>query len=166
MIYKNGVEPIPEIVFHERKEIIKEIKKVLSENEGNVDIPIKRGFVLRKSYLNVEFLKPKKIEYSFLIEKPCIFDCEYFYLNFLGDTRNRNVYKEDYPLTIRNYSSGDKYTIKNYVVSVRRLFIDWKMPLSLRQRWPIILNKNGKIIYIPRYKRDFIIDDKVNFYVK
>ena len=145
---------------------VKEIQKILLEKTGNIDIPIRRGIVLRKSYSKLEVLSPKRISYSYLINEPSIFDCEYFYLDFTGDTHNRNVSKDDYPLTIRNYRRGDKYQIKNYSVSVRRLFIDWKMPLSLRQKWPIIVNKEGKIIYIPRYQKDFVATSETNFYVK
>ena len=144
----------------------KEIEKILLKKTGNIDIPIRKGIVLRKSYSKVEVVSPSKVAYAYVITGPSIFDCEYFYLDFTGNTNNRNVSKDDYPLTIRTYHRGDKYKIKDYLVSVRRLFIDWKMPLSLRQRWPIILNNEGKIIYIPRYQKDFVPDKETNFYVK
>lgn len=159
------VKKVNESMFVSLKQT-KEIRHNLRRVSGNVDIPIRHGVVLRRSYSHIEFTKPGSVTYSYVIEKPCVFDCEYFHLDFIKDASDRNVYNEDYPLTIRNYRSGDKYTIRNYVVSVRRLFIDWKMPLSLRQRWPIILNKDGKIIYIPRYKKDFVVTNNVNFYVK
>ena len=72
----------------------------------------------------------------------------------------------DYPLTIRTYQPGDKTIISNYQVLVRRLFIDWKMPLYLRKRWPLFVNKDNKIVYIPRYKSNFEVSDSPNFYVK
>ena len=144
----------------------KEIEKILLKKTGTVDVPIRNGIVLRKSYFRVEVVSPSKIAYAYVITGPSIFDCEYFYLDFTGNTNNRNVSKDDYPLTIRTYHRGDKYRIKDYIVSVRRLFIDWKMPLSLRQRWPIILNNEGKIIYIPRYQKDFVPTSETNFYVK
>lgn len=145
---------------------VKEIGLILRRKIANVDIPLKKGIVLRKSYSRVEVVSPSKVAYAYVITNPSIFDCEYFYLDFTGNTNNRNVSKDDYPLTIRTYHRGDKYKIKDYSVSVRRLFIDWKMPLSLRQRWPIILNNEGKIIYIPRYQKDFVPDKETNFYVK
>ena len=145
---------------------IREIKNILKKNNGNIDVPINHGIDLRRSYNNISFVKPNSISYSFIIDKPMELDTEYFYLNFLGDTSNRNIKSEDYPLTIRNYRKDDKYFIKNYAVSVRRLFIDWKMPLSIRQKWPIIVNKDGKIIYIPRYRKDFKITKDLNFYAK
>ena len=145
---------------------INEIRKILYKKTGNIDIPIRRGVVLRKSYSKVEVVNPEKVSYAYIITGPSIFECEYFYLDFTGDTNNRNVSKDDYPLTIRTYHRGDRYKIKNYTVPVRRLFIDWKMPLSLRQKWPIIVNKEGKIIYIPRYQKDFVPTKGTNFYVK
>ena len=144
----------------------KEIGKILFKKTGNIDIPIRRGVVLRKSYSAIEILNPQKTSYSYVISEPSVFECEYFYLDFTGDTRNRNVSLDDYPLTIRTYHRGDLYQIKDYMVSVRRLFIDWKMPLSYRQKWPIILNKDGKIIYIPRYQKGFTPTEETNFYVK
>ncbi len=142
------------------------IRLVLNNSNGNIDIPLQYGIILRKSYDKIELVKPLRVHFNFVLNEPCEMDNEYFHLNFLGDTSNRNVKLDDYPLTIRTYQKGDKYQIKNYVVSVRRLFIDWKMPLSLRMRWPIIVNKDGVIIYIPRYRWDFIPDKNCNFYIK
>lgn len=147
---------------------IKEIKKILLSGQGNIDIPIKKNTYFRLSYERLDCAKlgNNKISYEFIIEKPKELDCEYFYLNFLNDSENRNVHLSDYPLTIRNFRKGDKYQIKDYEVQVRRLFIDWKMPISLRERWPIIVNKDNKIIYIPRYQKDFAPTMNCNFYVK
>ena len=144
----------------------KELRKILSIKSGNVSVPITLNVVFRKSYQKVAFVKLINVKYQYIIDKPTLFDCEQFFLDFTGDTTNRNVKLEDYPLTIRTYRSGDKYVIKNYVVTVRRLFIDWKMPLAKRETWPIIVNKDGKIIYIPRYRDDFKVTDDLNFYVK
>ena len=144
----------------------KELRKILSIPSGNISVPIGLNLVFRKSYKRVEFVRLINYKYQYVIEKPTIFDCEQFFLDFSGDTSNRNVTLEDYPLTIRTYHPGDKYMIKNYLVSVRRLFIDWKMPLTKRETWPIIVNKDGKIIYIPRYSDDFKVTENLNFYVK
>ena len=78
----------------------------------------------------------------------------------------RNIHDSDYPLTIRTYEKDDTYQIKNYNVPVRRLFIDWKMPTRIRKIWPLVINNKGKIIYIPRYRDDFVPDENCNFYVK
>lgn len=45
-----------------------------------------------------------------------------------------------------NYKKG-KETFK-----VNREFISWKLPTSLREIWPGIFNKEGELIYLPRYQ--------------
>ena len=144
----------------------KEILHILKHKNANVDIPLTRGYHFRKSYDHIEVIKPHKKQYCFVLEKPTIMDNEYFFLDFTRGAENRNIKEEDYPLTIRTAQKNDEYTIKDYKVKVRRLFIDWKMPLSLRERWPVIVNKDGIIKYIPRYQKDFIPSNSVNFYVK
>ena len=56
--------------------------------------------------------------------------------------------------------------INGYEVKAKRAFIDWKMPLFVRKQWPVILNKENKIIYVPRYQKGYKRDKKSNFYVK
>ena len=143
-----------------------EILKAIESDKSNVEIKLTRGLIFEKSYGRVSIYKDKKCDYSYRIDSPIELDTEYFYLNFLGDSSNRNVTPSDYPLTIRNAKANDTYVIKDYRVKVNRLFIDWKMPPHLRKRWPVILNKENKIIYIPRYQKSFVVLNNTNFYVK
>ena len=153
--------------FEVSKKLSVQIRKVLTADKPNIISPVSSSMVFVKEYEYCCFdLNEESLEYVYSLEEPGILNNEYFYLNFTGDTSNRHVTLDDYPLTIRNANKDDVYTILNYPVKVRRLFIDWKMPISLRKRWPIILNKDNKVIYIPRYQKDFIPDEKCNFYVK
>ena len=145
-----------------------EVAKVLVSKKPNVSIFMEKyNVVIEKTYdrLFVKSHEPRD-SYSFIISEPSIIDNDYFFANFLSDTKNRNITLSDFPLTIRSFKPNDKYKIKDYEVLVRRLFIDWKMPMSIRAYWPIILNKEGKIIYIPHYQKDFVPDENTNFYVK
>ena len=120
-----------------------------------------------KSYDLAEIkMVPKETNYAFIIEKPCKFECEYFVLDFTKGATNRNVNDSDYPLTIRNALKEDKVKIKDYYVSMRREFINWKMPNDLRSKWPVILNNKNEIIYVPKYNVNFKPDLDTNFYVK
>ena len=150
------------------KENVGEIRKVLLSKKPNIFFKIKRGLYLIKEYDTVSFSKSeqKHIKYSYLLCNPGKLNTPYFSLDFLEDTSNRNVSLDDYPLTIRNSKDGDQTVINGYKVLVRRLFIDWKMPLSLRKKWPVLVNKNGEIIYVPRYKKEFKPDKNCNFFVK
>ena len=166
--YLNNLANKDKYEFNITYKQIVEIRKVLSSENPNVLLLLNKGkFVLVKSYGYIKIV-PNDIfsAYSYVVEKPQIMDNAFFYANLLGDTSNRNIKPSDYPLTIRTYRKGDKYLIKDYYVQVRRLFIDWKMPVDVRNRWPIIVNKDGMIIYIPRYKASFKPEKDSNFYVK
>ncbi len=144
-----------------------EVMKTLHSEKPNVRIDLSQGFYIEKAYDELHFGREKDSKgFCFTMDEPSLMDNDFFYADFRGDTKNRNITSADYPLTIRTYKPGDKYQIKDYLVQVRRLFIDWKLPVDLRKRWPLIVNKDGKIIYIPRYQKDFIPDNLSNFYVK
>ncbi|MBO7614735.1 MAG: tRNA lysidine(34) synthetase TilS [Bacilli bacterium] len=146
---------------------VKEFRNVLLSDKPNVTIKLKNGLFFVKSYDLAEIkMLPKETNYAFIIDKPRKFECEYFVLDFTKDTSNRNVKADDYPLTIRNASKEDKVKVKDYYVSMRREFINWKMPNELRAKWPVIVNKDGEIVYVPRYNVNFKPDLNTNFYVK
>ena len=150
------------------KQNVGQVIKVLSSNKPNGQFKIKEGLFVIKEYdfFDLSDSKLDQVQYSFLVNSPSKLETEFFYLDFSEDASNRNVHSFDYPLTVRNAKSSDEYVINGYKVSVRRLFIDWKIPYRKRLIWPVILNKDGKCIYIPRYQKDFIPDSNCNFYVK
>lgn len=141
-----------------------EIRKVIFSKKSNIILPIDSSLIFVKSYKKIQLMRDDKISFEYLIECPCKLDTPYFYLDFTKGAENRNV--TSYPFIIRNPMQGDKYRIKGYYKTLKRLFIDWKMPIILRKRWPIFVNMDGFIFYVPRYRSDFIIDKKINFYVK
>ena len=143
-----------------------ELRKIFLSDKANISVNVS-NLLLVKSYDSF-YLEDadQAVNYEYKITEPTELDNEYFYLDFRGDTSNRNVSLDDYPLTIRNAHSDDTYIIKGYEKKIKRLFIDWKMPILIRKRWPVILNKNGQIIYIPRYRNDFVKEEKCNFFVK
>jgi len=143
-----------------------EIRKIFNSDKANVTVDVS-GLKLVKSYESFDlFSDCDECKFSYEIKEPTVLDTPYFYLDFTGDASNRNVKLEDYPLTVRNARSDDTYIISGYSKVLRRLFIDWKVPLPLRKRWPVIVNKDGIIIYVPRYQKNFEADAKCNFYVK
>ena len=143
-----------------------EISKIIHSSKPNVILYYK-DYSFIKEYDSIYFKKEEEnTTYSYVVFSPSKLDTPYFYLDFTGDTSNRNVSLDSYPLTIRNANPKDKVKIKDYYKECRRLFIDWKMPMSLRKRWPIIIDKNNEVIYIPRYQSDFVVGKNLNFYVK
>ena len=163
-IVKRGRELKPDFTMSRNQG--SEIRKIFQSDKANVSVNVS-DLTLVKSYDSFQFVdQNKEVNFSYQIEEPCVFDTEYFYLDFTGDASNRNVSKEDYPLTIRNAQPNDVYLIKGYEKQLRRLFIDWKVPVPLRKRWPVIIDKKGTVIYVPRYQKDFKKENNCNFYVK
>jgi tRNA(Ile)-lysidine synthase len=69
-------------------------------------------------------------------------------------------------LTIRNARNGDTLSVEGGRKTIQRMFLDWKMPTELRHKWPLIVNNKGQIIYVPRYKENFVDDGTYNLVVK
>ena len=144
-----------------------EIVKILKSDKPNIALTVAgKQAVIFKSYNQLLIEKNNSNFDSIFVEKPCVIDTQFLFCDLIKEGSKRNIKESDYPLTVRCYKQGDRYQIANYEVSVRRLFIDWKMPLNLRKRWPLFVNKDNKIVYIPRYRGDFKIENSPNFYVK
>ena len=76
---------------------------------------------------------------------------------------DRGIDKSTQSYIVKNINKNDTLIIKNYSATIRRLFIDWKMPHYLRKVWPGIYDKNGNLIYVPRYRKVFKDDHKSKF---
>ena len=59
------------------------------------------------------------------------------------------------PLYVRNRKDGDKIEVKNLNGNkkIKDLFIDLKIPLSIRHTYPIIVDSNDVIIWVPGLKK-------------
>lgn len=171
LTYKYAINELA-IEALEKAEISKgqasEILKILKSNKPNIIAHIHDNLYLIKEYdeVHFEYGHPEYQSYFHILKEPGKLDTPVFYLDFSKDASNRNVKKDDYPLIIRNAKEDDEITINGYKVTARRLFIDWKMPKSVRSFWPIILNKFNKVVYLPRYQKDFVPEENSNFYVK
>ncbi len=129
---------------------IREIKRLIRSQKAHAKMLLDPPYYLLKSY---DYLSLSKFgddfHYEFIVEAPRIIDNEYFYLNLTTDTSKINVFDYSYPLIIRTFQPGDVIKFGKIHKSVRRIFINRKIPLDKRKRWPLIVDKNGNIIYIP-----------------
>jgi tRNA(Ile)-lysidine synthase len=95
-----------------------------------------------------------------LIEKPVI--THHSYAVFNAD-------KLKWPITIRSRKTGDRMTLKGMSGSkkLKSIFIDSKVPLPERDKWPVITDGEGCIIWLPGLKKssDEGMDDKANHYI-
>ncbi|HPY79967.1 MAG TPA: tRNA lysidine(34) synthetase TilS [Bacilli bacterium] len=156
------VKPDFEISFS----CVQQIRKCLESEKPNIEMKV-NGLLFKKTYGVCCFtLTILPSDYHFLMESPSLLDTPFFFADFRKEYSNRKIKIEDFPIEIRNPNKDDETYIKGYKVKIRRLFIDWKMPIDLRSRWPVIVNKDGMVIYVPRYRIDFSPTKNENFYVK
>lgn len=141
---------------------------ILLENK-NIYHPISRDFA--KEFINV--LKAKKnwhlklskniylcIDYGYVnvyeIKLPNykfkINEIEpYFKLNQKSDLYEKIM--NEIECIKCDLSTTESYKLPNGTTKkIGRCFIDWKMPYVYRILWPGIYDKNGKLIYVPRYQ--------------
>ena len=97
----------------------------------------------------------EEVAYEYVLDKPGTLKNDHFELDFTMGAEDRGIKESDYPLTIRTAKPSDRFMVHGYLESVHLLYSTWKMPPRLRGLWPIFINKDGKVVYVPRYRRYF-----------
>lgn len=137
-------------------EDIASIREFCLGGKPNDVFPLKDGYALVRDYDTLTFEKDVNvIRYTYALSGPEKLETKEFSLDFTMGAEDRGIHAEDYPLTIRTAIQGDQVKVHGYMEPVRKLYSQWKMPIDLREIWPIFLNKDGKIIYVPRYRKVF-----------
>lgn len=146
---------------------IQEIRQALRSDKSIIEIKLSNKLFLMKDYGEVRFVdKEKTITYRYELNKGDHINDNLFEIDFSNGQEDRNINDADYPLLIKPVDKDDFLRIKDYECKVRRLFIDWKLPHHLRDSWPGIYNKDGKLIYVPRYRKDFVDNHTSTFVIK
>ena len=143
------------------EKFINEIKKAF-ESKTNHRVEITKCIWLELDYGEVYLVNTTKVK-GYENEFVKIFSNCFIDLDFSMGAEDRNIADVEAKYFIKNCSKNDKTIIKNYKSSIHRLFIDWKMPLYLREVWPGIYDENGMLIYVPRYRKNFKDEHKSKF---
>lgn len=138
---------------------INEIYKICLSRKKNVMIPITDKICLFKEYNEIVFRKLEKNNYFYIIRKPGKLITNEFIINF---SKNND---KSYPIIVRPISHNDKIMIGSCFHKVNRFFINWKVPIYFRERWPVFCNLKNEILYVPKYNVNFI-DSKSRLIVK
>ena len=101
----------------------------------------------------IKTVNQDKYEYNNIEEKENDFD------QFFIDIRSLNIKEFNFPLTIKTVEDNMEFSTNIINKSVTSFIKSQKVPLYLRKVYPVILNKDNKIIYVPFYKD--ILDKKI-----
>ena len=137
-------------------EEIADIRRMCLAPQPNLSKKLKGDWYLMKEYdILTVGRDPKALPYTYVLEAPGELHTPQFDLDFSMGAEDRGIKPEDYPLTIRSALPTDNYVIHGYLEKVRALYSTWNMPVAIRSLWPVFINKDGKIIYVPRYRIQF-----------
>ncbi len=93
----------------------------------------------------------KEEDYCFVLDKIEYFKTKHFKISKKGSSVEAVCLKEsDFPITIRNYKTGDSIKLRYGTKKINRFFIDRKISSKDRKMWPIMFNKDGSAILVPK----------------
>ena len=142
-------------------------QKSFQSSHANIAQKLIGTIYLVKSYSKVYLLDFSQFsDYEYVVDRPGDYEFEFVSFGFDENMKDRNLTCNDFPLKIRPVNSKEKYKVGDHYSEVRRLFIDWKMPHFLRGWWPGIYNKNGELVYIPRYRETYTDKHLSKFIIK
>ena len=142
------------------------IKNLIYSNKANSYVYLPNNIKVIKSYDELTISKDTDLTCCYEIE---ISDYVHLPNNkcievILNTDKNDNCYsrlaimgeeKIKLPLTVRTRRSGDKMLVKgmNKYKKVKDIFIDAKIPISERDIWPVVVDANNNIVWIPGVKK-------------
>ncbi len=137
------------------------ILDLINSDKPNSKIILPNGYIAEKSYNDFRIIKNKKLEdYRIKLEDKTKLNNGYiFFLENSNDTSNfitrLNSKELTLPLFVRNRCDGDKIEVKNLngTKKIKDIFIDSKIPVSTRNSYPIVVDSNNKVIWIPGIKK-------------
>ena len=133
------------------KDIIKKIK-----SKKNIIIELDDEYSLVKEYSKIKKVKIDNSEYSYVLDHLEYLDTEYFWISNVGDGKHRLLVKHsDFPLTVRNAREDDVVYMKHGTKKINRVFIDSKIGIQNRKRWPVVVNKDGIILLVSGLTKNY-----------
>jgi tRNA(Ile)-lysidine synthetase-like protein len=144
------------------KEIIRQLKAI-----NNGMIPLKNKYYLQIHQSTVSLKENLSYEYAITFDKIEGVHTPWFSIKEQGPRMCAlTVGEDDFPITIRNWHPGDAIEMRFGTKKVARWFIDRKIPADQRKSWPVVCNKDDKVILVPEMGCDVVhYSDNPNMFV-
>lgn len=93
----------------------------------------------------------KDVSYAYTYDQIVFEKTPYFCISRIGSSVEAlTLYETDFPITIRNAKKGDQIQLRFGSKKLNRWFIDRKIPKKERKVWPVVVNKDGNVILVPK----------------
>ena len=152
------------------KEHVKSMQKLILSNKANSVLNFPNNKRIVKAYSKILLEENKYNCEAYRIELKDGFTFEENELVFLDETNENNnniikLLKDEIklPIYVRSRKDGDVIFGKgmNGKQKVKDIFINKKVPKDLRDTWPIVVDKDDNVLWIPKLKKS-IFDKKNN----
>ena len=153
--YKDDIKKINDI--H-----VNEILKAINDSKPNIEIKLPNKINLIKSYNSIYFDKEKSYNsYCFLFNNYLSLPNNYCITKAenISDRSNftimLNSKEVKLPLYVRNKKDGDVIEILNLggKKKIKDIFINEKIPKQIRNSYPLLIDSDGNILWIPGIKK-------------
>lgn len=132
--------------FSIRASFLKKVMLIFQSHKPNLSIKMTDSWLIEKAYDRFWLIQQSNLQsYDYYNPKGTI---NMHYLTIHMDA----LPLKNAPYQLRSCLPTDKVKIQGYQKSFRRLAIDWKMPKFLRKIWPVFLDQNHDIVWLPRYQ--------------
>ncbi len=176
-IQKNILYILLNDIYNNQSNITKEkhienILKIINSNKPNLQINLPHNIVVIKSYNNLNFKKDIQIK-SYIIPLKSyneigniILKIEKFENSDGNDICRLNKKNIKLPLYIRNRKNGDYIILKglNQKKKISDIFIEKKIPKEKRNNYPLLVDDNDNILWIPNIKKSKFNSSKNEMY--
>ena len=141
-------------------------------NQSNKSIDLNNNYQGINSYGKIYIKKKEnKVLEEIILNKDIVLDnFEFYYNSKDGDNTNSCIYllssEINLPLKVRPINNGDKMQVKNLNGSkkVSDIFIDSKLPKEKRSTYPVLVDSNNTVLWIPNIKKSQFSKDKSEKY--
>lgn len=141
-------------------------------NQSNKSIDLNNNYQGINSYGKIYIKKKEnKVLEEIILNKDIVLDnFEFYYNSKDGDNTNSCIYllssEINLPLKVRPINNGDKMKVKNLNGSkkVSDIFIDSKLPKEKRSTYPVLVDSNNTVLWIPNIKKSQFSKDKSEKY--
>lgn len=166
---KNTLYHILNIIYDNKNNIITEkhindILKLINNKKPNLTLDLPLGKTLIKEYNKIYIQSKNKIiennEYKIELDNNIIIDNLKIQIVEKEDTDGNNVCRLNtkelkLPLYFRNKKDGDYIILKgsNNKKKIKEIFIEKKISKSIRKSYPLLVDSQNNIIWIPNIKK-------------
>lgn len=141
---------------------IQNILTMINSNKPNLSINMPQSKILVKEYNKLYIKKNIKEEkkYKIIFEDTTKIDSLEIKKLSEEESDGNNICRLNskdikFPLYIRNRKDGDYMILKNsnYKKKIKEIFIENKLPISKRNNYPLLVDSDDKVLWIPNMKK-------------